>query len=251
MENTQATVLQQKLKKISPSLRALIVGDALSSFVTALSKNNSLGKGEVTIIKNALLFTLLGDIEIENLYDVLISKLSLPEEKVKELLSSINNDFFTAQIRKVIKTDKEKNKDDKTENKEGDENATTSSTPTPSMKVLSVGNTGNSSGLRTQILEDGDTHKKTEVKKELIKTPFSKGSRDELLEKMDVLQAIPKSEEVADRLAKIQGQIKKIKDNEETLSKMDAITLEHDIANISKKVVARKEYDEDPYREGV
>lgn len=184
--------LDTLIDQASTEVQTLITGDDIGRTVAILGKLYGLPISSYILFENIITLTLLGAIPPTDVVSAIIEDLHLEEDKAFKMAQDLEKSIFEkARIAILGK-------------------------PSTDLVTLTFEGEGNKEELRKKIMDttkrdSGFTkNQSTGVsKKGLIITP---GSRSQLLEQLQVLDAIPDDDEVAARLHHIREQIQALED---------------------------------------
>ncbi len=234
MNEELLTQINTLLETAPEEVRGVILNGDINSSIASLSVIYHLTIDEATAIQNTIVLTLLGIIPVAEVEGEITKHTSLSEPDRKNLLKDIDVGIFEKARVKLFGEEIEKGYE---------------------VRNLSVGEEKSKDELRAQIMSHADRTppavsvpvKTTDVPPSPPAAPSLPRSRDELLERMDVLNTIPKTEQVEERLAKIQAQSQVTRKVEQEEQK--EVPLPEPLPEIKEKVVFPEEYNVDPYRE--
>lgn len=227
--------IKELFKSASPEIRGIILGDSITNTVKEIGEKYKIDISHYVDLKNIIILTLLGEITGENILQELKEMLFIDDNIAKEIAKDLDETIFD-KVRLEIGTKEKK---------------------TLEIKEIKLVNDPIKEKLREQLMNrplSGNTSNKSEN--------TNSGNRNELLEKLKILQDIPNNEVIIDRLEKIKEQIKLTKEPES--SDLDSQPLnENMVANIKEEEGKVKEnipktatyskppvkYNIDPYRE--
>lgn len=240
------SITQEKLNELtdnaSDAVQDIILSDEIDKTTAILGKVYRLPISSYVLFKNVITLTLLGAVAPEDVVTALEEELRLSKEDAYKLAQDLEKSIFEkARIILIGKISSD-------------------------VVNLEFESEGNKEELRKKIM---DTTKRDSgfaknqgssvEKKSVILTP---GSRSQLLEQLQVLDAIPDDDEVASRLHHIREQIQAL-ENQETDNSAPEVTPEDDalifqnkgagIVEAVPKAIhyskAPTKYNIDPYRE--
>lgn len=233
--------LDKLIDQASPEVQTLIAGDDIGRTVAILGKVYGLPISSYILFENIITLTLLGAIAPINVVQAIIHDLQLSEERAFKMAEDLEKSIF--EKARIVILGK----------------------PATDLVTLRFEGEGDKEELRKKIMDttkrdSGFTKNQSTGagKKGLIITP---GSRSQLLEQLQVLDAIPDDDEVAARLHHIREQIQALEDKK--VGEGLQITPEDDALIFGKKGTdpvdpvpkaasysrAPTKYNVDPYRE--
>lgn len=245
MNPLHTTTNTEEIKKLfeqSPlEIKTLIKGGEVGNATKILGKKFNLSIGNYTILSNIITLTLIGIIDPKDVVSSLVTDLQLPEEDATTLAQELETSIFEKARTITLGEDTEK------------------------VKKLEYKGERTPDELRKELL---DTTKQASALKipqtsGVPKKPASQvaGSRSQLLEQLQILGKIPNDEEIENRLAKIQEQLKSIKKEEDSNALDSNVALKsfmfgedgkkavEAVQKTATYSVAPTHYNLDPYRE--
>lgn len=185
--------LDELIDKASPEVQALIMGDDIGRTVAILGKMYGLPISSYVLFENIITLTILGAIAPIDVVQAIIHDLQLSEERAFKMAEDLEKSIF--EKARIVILGK----------------------PATDLVTLKFEGEGDKEELRKKIMDttkrdSGFTKNQSTgpIKKGLIITP---GSRSQLLEQLQVLDAIPDDDEVAARLHHIREQIQTLENN--------------------------------------
>lgn len=245
-----ASNIEELLDKAPQDILEMVTGNAVNDATVVLGKLYKLPTSSYIALENIIVFLLVGALDPENAVRAIIDLLGLSQEEATKLAQDLDKTILEkARISILGKSPKD-------------------------MVTLTFQEGRSAEDLRKEIL---DTTKRDPVPlndtvtqnnsapapqtppKKTIITP---GSRSQLLDQLQILDAIPDDEEIAARLSKIQEQIKGM-NTEDTRALDSNVALQEFMPKGDETVVIEPEaksatyskaptkYNVDPYREVV
>ncbi len=236
MESNIGEQLHEYLLQSPPEVQEILLGDDLDTTATVLGKLYKLPIDKFVVLKNVITFVLLGIIKPEEVVGEIQKNLLLEKDTAVSLAKDLDASILQKTRIKLFGEDRDE------------------------VKVLQIkDSTPSKEALREEIMIN------TRLESAINKTPrevftmptkeksfFVAGSHDQLLDQLEVLETIPKDEEVEARLSKIRAQVEDIQKTttaeevkEDAIQEADAIAF----ASSPHSPIFPKEYGVDPYRE--
>ena len=241
MEENSKKKLSELFEQSDPEIKKIIQGDELDKITTSLGELHKISIDNYVPLKNIIVLVLLGALHPEDIVSSLKESLQIDETSARSISSDLDKTIFEKVRTSYV---------DKEEKNDG-------------IKNITVGEKTEKDALREQIVDK--TKRESAITKSPIKNlpPTKKtivqGSRNQLLEQLQILESIPKDEDVEARLKHIKDQIETIdgaKEEQRSLSQ-EASEI---IAKVGETVMnpetkaatyskAPTHYNVDPYRE--
>lgn len=279
MDEKILSQLNTLLENASDSVRSVILDGHLDEAILVLINTYHLTVEESVSLKNTILLTLLGVIKPSDVRADLKKDLIIDEEALEALIKDIDTGIFE-QARIALFGE---------EYEEGQEVKKLSLGEKESEDVLReqiMANTDRDSAIKTSPLEalkkkEADNKEKVveeivplkelvkkgptvQAPKEVVKeeskekveekkdtSPVLPGSRSELLERLNILQSIPDSEQVSERMQSIRDQIAHMEEEKSAADKQADI--DYALSSLKQKNADKNifptSYNIDPYRE--
>jgi hypothetical protein len=231
------------LQNASPEVQKVILEGHIDQETITLGEKYALRVDETVALKNIILLTLLGVIPTNEVEESLSKDVHLQKETMLALLHDIDSGIFEKARISLFGQ----------EHEEGQE-----------MRTITLGDDAEKDALREQIMAKTERESaiKTSPIENLAKPPQESedkkpneipGSRNELLEQLNVLNTIPTTEEVEERLSKIRAEIAHIEEEKVTTTATeDTSSPEQPMATMApekEKINFPTHYNIDPYRE--
>lgn len=226
--------------KASPEIQEFLLGDEVNRASAILGKLYALPITKYIPLKNVITFLLLGAIEPKDAVIALQKNLNIDEDTAYKLGEDLDKTVLQKVRLSVLGETKGE------------------------VKVLKVGDETNKDELRKAILDTTKRESAVEVSpvKPEDKRPkkiIVQGSRNQLIEQLNLLGTIPDDDEIKSRLEHIRGQIKTIEGPVEEVKPISK-ELENALSGGGQTVVVPKiraasysvaptSYNIDPYRE--
>lgn len=188
-----ANNIEELIAAAPEETKQLIVGDAVNSATATLGKIYKIPVSSFVALENIIVFILIGALKPEDVLRAIKDLLGLSDEDSYLLARDMEKSILEKARVKIL------------------------GKPETDMVTLTFPEGRSPEDLRKELL---DTTKRTpdpvpeHPKKPVAKSVVTPGSRPQLLEQLQVLDTIPKDEEIAERLKKIQEQIAGMKENE-------------------------------------
>ncbi len=285
MDEKILSQLNTLLESSSDAVRSVILDGQLDEEVIVLINTYHLNVAESVSLKNTILMTLLGIIPTSEVKQDLARDLSLDEETLKKLIKDIDTGIFEKariqlfgeeyeqgqEIKKLSLGEKEsadalreqimantdrdsaiktsplealKKKTEVKDDKKVDDIV-------PLTDLVKHGPTTKQKDEEAKAPTKEELQAKLAEAKEKDASPVLPGSRSELLERLNILQSIPNSEQVSERMRSIQDQIKHIEEEKTSIERQADI--DYAISSLKQKNADKNifptSYNIDPYRE--
>lgn len=222
-----------------PEVQEILLSDDLDTTTTVLGKLYRLPIDKFVVLKNIITFVLLGIIKPEEVVAEIQKNFSLEKDTAVSLAKDLDASILQKTRIKLFGIDENEVKTLQIK--------TPSPTTTELLREEIMSNTRSDSTINKTPSEVFTMPTK---EKNLISSVIS--SHDQLIDQLEILESVPKDEEVAERLSKIRAQVENIQKNtivteekEEKIEEAEAVAL----ASAPHKPIFPKEYGVDPYRE--
>lgn len=241
MSNYLAENSKELFEKSPQAIKDLIKGGEVNAIATTLGQKYKIAIGLYQRLANLISFVLIGAIQPQDVTTAIIDGIQLSEEDATTLAQELETSIFEKARTITLGEDTEK------------------------VKKLEYKGERTPDELRKELL---DTTKQASALKipqtsGVPKKPASQvaGSRSQLLEQLQILGKIPNDEEIENRLAKIQEQLKSIKKEEDSNALDSNVALKsfmfgedgkkavEAVQKTATYSVAPTHYNLDPYRE--
>lgn len=239
---TNKEELKRLFEEAPLEIKTLIKGGDVKEATTTLGQQYKIPIGKFVALSNIIIYVLIGALDPKNVVTALIDLVELSETEATKLAQDLESSIFEKA------------------------RVTTLGKSADGVMKLEYKGERTKDELRKELM---DTTKQNSglVKPQNIPAPVKKasvitpGSRSQLLEQLQVLGKIPNDEEIEERLAHIQEQIKSIKKVEDTNLLESNIALKSfmfgekgktavtPVARVATYSVAPTHYNLDPYRE--
>jgi hypothetical protein len=243
-----ATNLDELFERSPSDIQAMITGEELNAATAILGKIYKLPVSSYVALENIISYILIGALKPEDTVRAIMDMLGLSEEDAYKLASDMEKSILEKARIKIL------------------------GKPSNEMVTLTFGEGRTPQDLRKEILDTTKQEsvfaKKDEAEEVVMSMPSPTapkknvfapaGSRTQLMEQLQILDTIPKDEEVEARLNKIREQITGTTPKENTME--SPVALAEFMPNGDKSAVeaetkpatyskAPTKYNVDPYRE--
>lgn len=284
MDEKVLSQLNTLLDNTTDAVRSVVLDGHLDEEVIVLMNTYNLSIDESVSLKNTILLTLLGVIPTTDVKKDLAKDLKLDEASLKKLIKDVDTGIFEkARIKlfgeeyeegqevKKLSLGKEESDDALREQimANTDRDSAIKTSPLDALKKKKEEKKGvdkNEEAIvpLVDLVKSGPTKEPTPPTKEELQaklaeeeakkkdtSPVLPGSRSELLEKLNVLQSIPNTEQVSERVASIRAQIAHSEEElaeEERKADIEYARISLKSENADKNIYPTS-YSIDPYRE--
>jgi hypothetical protein len=272
MDQNILSQLNTLLENSSDAVRSVILDGHIDESVLALSTTYHLNVDESVTLKNTVLLTLLGLIPTSEFKQDLAKDIHLDDETLSKLVKDVDTGIFEKARIKLFGEEYEEGHEVKKLTLGNEESK-------DALREQILANTDRDSAIKTspikidqsvipkkeeesvpdlvpldKLVKQGPTPPPPPPEEEKKQTdedsPVLPASRSELLERLNVLQSIPNSEEVEERVAKIKAQIEHIEEQKQAEEK--EADIQYSLTSMKEKANRKlfpKTYSVDPYRE--
>lgn len=222
-----------------PEVQEILLSDDLDTTSTVLGKLYKLPVDKFLVLKNIITLILLGLIKPENVTEEIQKQISIDEKTTNSLVKDLNDSILQEARMKIFHEEGVEVK--KLEIK----NSTPSTTDALREEIMS----------KTKVesaINKAPAEVFTMPTKEKKPVPLIVGSHDQLLDQLNVLETIPKDDEVEDRLSKIRQQVESLQ--QKTLAEEEVVSKKEEapvVVPVPHKPIFPEHYNIDPYREEV